>query len=304
MTSSPDTPVEVSAVAAKHGGRLLPPARYRHPGDLIRLIIAGLVLAVTLTVGFAAHATYAGTSAAAVTAVAPSTLPGWVLAGLVQLLFAVGAVTAIAVTLRYRRFRLLAGLAGGAVLAGAALAGTVQLAGGERPRALAAGAGQWSWLTGAPPVVPVLLAAVAGTVAVPWLSRPWRRTAWAALWLAAIARLITGTASPMEVVVAFGPALITLADIGALAASVQAFGGGPGVVLVGAVYLSAAAIAAAAPSPGGLGAIEAALVAGLMGRHAGRTRRFRGAAVPAGDLLAPHHAGWLSWRVLQRRDYV
>jgi hypothetical protein len=42
---------------------------------------------------------------------------------------------------------------------------------------------------------------VAGAVAAaPWLSRPWRRTAWAALWLAAVARLITGTASPMEVV--------------------------------------------------------------------------------------------------------
>ena len=305
MTSSPNTPVDVSAVAAKHGGRLLPPARYRHPGDLIRLIIAGLVLAVTLTVGFAAHATYAGTSAATVTAVAPSTLPGRVLAGLVQLLFVVGAVTAIAVTLRHRRFRLLAGLAGGAVLAGAALAGD-RSAGGRgastrsggrcRPMAVA-----YRRAAGGPGL---LAAAVAGTVAVPWLSRPWRRTAWAALWLAAITRLITGTASPMEAVVAFGPALITLAYIGALAASVQAFGGGPGVVLVGAVYLGAAAIAAAAPSPGGLGAIEAALVAGLMGRHAGRTRRFRGAAVPAGDLLAPHRAGWLSWRVLQRRDYV
>ena len=45
-----------------------------------------------------------------------------------------------------------------------------------------------------------------------------------------------------------GPVLITLAYIGALAASVQAFGGGPGVVLIGAVYLAAAAIAAAAPA--------------------------------------------------------
>ena len=106
MTSSPNTPVEVSAVAAKHGGRLLPPARYRHPGDLIRLILAGLVLAVTLTVGFAAHATYAGTSAATVTAVAPSTLPGRPLAGLVQLLFVVGAVAlagpAVSAVLLYR----------------------------------------------------------------------------------------------------------------------------------------------------------------------------------------------------------
>jgi glycosyltransferase 2 family protein len=56
-----------------------------------------------------------------------------------------------------------------------------------------------------------------------------------------------------------GSALITLAYIGALAASIEAFGGGPGIVLIGAVYLGAAALAAAAPSPGGLGALEAAL---------------------------------------------
>ena len=45
MTKPPETHAEAPAVAAKHGGRLLPPARYRHPGDVIRLIIAGLVLA-------------------------------------------------------------------------------------------------------------------------------------------------------------------------------------------------------------------------------------------------------------------
>ncbi len=128
-----------------------------------------------------------------------------VLGGLVQVLFVVAAVAAVAVALRYRRFRLLASLAGVAVLAGAVVAGIVLLAGGERPRALAAGAGQWPWLTGASLAGPaVLAAAVAGTVAAaPWLSRPWRCTAWAALWLAAITRLITGTASPVEVVVAF-----------------------------------------------------------------------------------------------------
>ena len=108
-------------------------------------------------------------------------------------------------TLRYRRFRLLASLAGVAILASAVLIGIVYLAGGPRPRALAAGAGSWWWLTGASLAGPaVLAAAVAGTVAAaPWLSRPWRRTAWAALWLAAGVRLITGTASPVEVVVAF-----------------------------------------------------------------------------------------------------
>ena len=153
----------------------------------------------------AAAATYAGASAAAITAVAPSTLAGRVLAGLVQALFVVAAVAAVVVTLRHRRFRLLASLVGGAVVASAVVIGIVQLAGGQRPRSLAAGAGQWWWLTGAPLVSPALgAAAVAGTVAAaPWLSRPWRRTAWITLWLAAAVRLITGTAAPMEVVVAF-----------------------------------------------------------------------------------------------------
>ena len=181
------------------------PARYRHPGDLIRLIIAGLVLAGALAVTVLTHATYAGAGAVAVTAVAPSTVAGQVLAGIVQVLFVAAAVAAVAVTLRYRRFRLLVTLVGGAVLAGAVLIGIVELAGGARPRTLAPGAGAWPWLTGVSLAGPALLAAaVAVTVAAaPWLSRPWRRTAWIALWLAAIARLVTGTAAPAEVIVAF-----------------------------------------------------------------------------------------------------
>ena len=192
-------------MAAKHRGWLLPSARYRHPGDVIRLITAGLVLAGALAVTVATHGTYAGASAAAVTAVAPSAVPGRVLAGLVQVLFAAAAVAAIAVMLRYCRFRLLVSLAAAAILASAVLTGIIYLAGGVRPRALAAGAGPWSWFTGASLAGPaVLAAAVAGTVtAAPWLSRPWRRTVWTALWLAAVMRLVTGTASPVEVAVAF-----------------------------------------------------------------------------------------------------
>jgi glycosyltransferase 2 family protein len=205
VTKSPGAPVDLPVAAARHRGRLLPPARYRHPGDVIRLIIAGLVLAAALAVAVAARATYAGASAAAVSGLVPSTVPGRVLGGLVQAGFVAGAVAAVAVTLRHRRFRLLATLAGAAVVAGAVVVGIVLLAGGTRPGALAAGAGPWWWLAGASLAGPVLLAAaVAGVVAAaPWLSRPWRRTAWTALWLAAAARLITGTASPVEVVVAF-----------------------------------------------------------------------------------------------------
>ena len=74
------------------------------------------------------------------------------LAGLVQALFAAAAVAAGVVTLRYHRYRLLAGLVAAAVVASGIVIGIVYLAGGERPRALAAGSGSWSWLiTGTQP---------------------------------------------------------------------------------------------------------------------------------------------------------
>ena len=115
MTKSPETLVVPPVVAAKHGARLLPPARYRHPGDVIRLSTAGLVLAGALAVTITTHATYAGADAAAVTALAPAALAGRVLAGMVLAVLATAAAAAVAATLRYRRFRLLAGLAGAAV---------------------------------------------------------------------------------------------------------------------------------------------------------------------------------------------
>ncbi|HYV80497.1 MAG TPA: hypothetical protein VE979_20430, partial [Streptosporangiaceae bacterium] len=205
MTMSPGTQVRPFAETAKHGGRLLPPARYRHPGDVIRLITAGLVLAGALAVTITTHATYAGASAAAVTALTPAALAGRVLAGLVLAVLVTAAAAAVVVTLRYNRFRLLAGLAGAAVLASAVMTGFMHLAGGQRPRDLAAGAGQWPWLSGGSLAASALLAAaVAVTVAAaPWLARPWRRAAWVTLWLAAVVWLVTGTVSPAEAVVAF-----------------------------------------------------------------------------------------------------
>jgi undecaprenyl-diphosphatase len=102
-----------------------------------------------------------------------------------------------------------------------------------------------------------------------------------------------------------GSALITLAYIGGLVASVQAFGGHAGITEIGAVYLGAAVIAAASPTPGGLGAIEAALVAGLTGIGLAP-----GPAVSAvltyrlATYWLPVIPGWAAWRLLQRRDYV
>jgi undecaprenyl-diphosphatase len=56
---------------------------------------------------------------------------------------------------------------------------------------------------------------------------------------------------------------VTLASAVALWASVQATGGGLSLIAVLAVYLGGSALAAAAPTPGGLGAVEAGLIAGL-----------------------------------------
>lgn len=60
-----------------------------------------------------------------------------------------------------------------------------------------------------------------------------------------------------------GSALITLAYGYALAFSLNSFGRLQPVVTVFAVYLVASALGSLAPTPGGLGAIEAAMVAGL-----------------------------------------
>jgi hypothetical protein len=139
MTKPPETHIKPAVAAAPRGDRLLPPARYRHPGDVIRLIVAGFVLTGALAVTIAAHATYAGASATAVSAPAPSTLAGWVLAGLMQAVFVAAAAVAVVVTLRYRRYRLLLGLAGSAVLASAVVIGIIEPVGGQRSRVLAVG---------------------------------------------------------------------------------------------------------------------------------------------------------------------
>ncbi len=56
---------------------------------------------------------------------------------------------------------------------------------------------------------------------------------------------------------------VTGANMVALAACVAALDGSMGVASIGFVYLTASVVATAAPTPGGLGAVEATLIAGL-----------------------------------------
>jgi glycosyltransferase 2 family protein len=88
-----------------------------------------------------------------------------------------------------------------------------------------------------------------------------------------------------------------------LAASVALFGGGVSFPEVGAAYLVAAALGSAAPTPGGLGAIEAALVTALTGYGMAS-----GPAVSAAltfrlvTYWLPMLPGWFMFQQMQRRE--
>jgi undecaprenyl-diphosphatase len=102
-----------------------------------------------------------------------------------------------------------------------------------------------------------------------------------------------------------GAMVITLGYLVCLYLSTRAFGGGLDLATVGAVYLAGAAIAAAAPTPGGLGALEAALIAGLVAAGMDHT-----VAVPAVFLYRlatfwlPILTGWAAFAWLRRSEYV
>jgi glycosyltransferase 2 family protein len=152
-----------------------------------------------------------------------------------------------------------------------------------------------------------VLLAVAGLVLATRPARRWARTQLVPGLRSALRSLRRAAASPVKIcMLVGGSALITLAYIGGLAASVEAFTSrGPSLAVIGAVYLGAAALAAAAPTPGGLGAIEAALIAGLIG-----VGLAAGPAVSAVLLYRlttywlPIVPGWLAWRWLQRKEYL
>ena len=77
-------------------------------------------------------------------------------------------------------------------------------------------------------------------------------------------RIATVAQRPLKLLEGVGGALLlNLAYIGVLAACVAAFGGELNLALIAVVYLAGATLGQAAPTPGGMGAVEAALAAGL-----------------------------------------
>ena len=155
----------------------------------------------------------------------------------------------------------------------------------------------------------LILAVIAAVIGLTLATRPGRRFAGRKL-LPALQSSMTSLGQvakrPVKLLMLVGgSALITLAYIAGLAAATRAFGGGASFAAIGAVYLGAAAIAAASGSPGGLGALEAALVAGLTGIGVESA-----VAVPAvlsyriATYWLPVAPGWAALYLLQRRDLV
>ncbi|MGA1329293.1 MAG: lysylphosphatidylglycerol synthase transmembrane domain-containing protein [Candidatus Nanopelagicales bacterium] len=100
-----------------------------------------------------------------------------------------------------------------------------------------------------------------------------------------------------------GSILMNLAYILCLAASIRAFGNNTELITVAFIYLAGATLGSLAPTPGGLGAVEAVLVAALIA-----------GGLPAGTAISvtllyrlvtfwlPVLPGWLSLNYLTRRE--
>lgn len=119
-----------------------------------------------------------------------------------------------------------------------------------------------------------------------------------------IPRLLDVAQRPAKLAEGIGGALLlTAAYILCLAASVRAVGGSVPIASIAVVYLTGSAIGSAVPTPGGLGAVEAALSAGLTAAG------LPGAKALSAVLLfrtltfwLPVPLGWLSMNYLQRHD--
>jgi uncharacterized membrane protein YbhN (UPF0104 family) len=116
-------------------------------------------------------------------------------------------------------------------------------------------------------------------------------------------RLVAMLRQPRRVLLGLAGAMIlNLAYAAALTAAVYAYGGSLAYPTVGFVYLAAGAIGSAAPTPGGIGAVEAALAAGLTAAGLDGTTAVQAALLfRAATFWIPVVPGWLSFQWLQRR---
>ncbi|HEX5588036.1 MAG TPA: lysylphosphatidylglycerol synthase transmembrane domain-containing protein, partial [Acidimicrobiia bacterium] len=139
---------------------------------------------------------------------------------------------------------------------------------------------------------------------------PWVRRTLAERLVPVLRRSVSGLGAvlrqPLKLLLLLGGSfIVTSGYVTAMYFATRAFGGDLTFAQVGAVYLVGSAVASAAPTPGGLGALEAAVIAGLVA--AGMPNSV---AVPAVFLFRlatfwfPILPGWASFTFMQREDYL
>ena len=148
MTNPSGMQVAAGEPQARRAGRVLSATRYRHPGDVIRLIAAALVLAVTGAIAALVPSAALRPDAAEVGGTGPGTAAGQVLTGLVQVTIAGAALVLPVAGLRRRRFRVIATVAGGFAAAAALMAVIMYLTGQGALGPLTAGLRRHSWRWG------------------------------------------------------------------------------------------------------------------------------------------------------------
>ena len=116
-------------------------------------------------------------------------------------------------------------------------------------------------------------------------------------------RLVEVAQDPRKLIEGMGGALVlSLSYIACLSACVAAFGGSVPIAKIGVVYLTGSALGSIIPTPGGLGAVEAALTAGLTA--AGVPGGVAVSAVLMFRLLTfwlPVPFGWAAFNYLERK---
>jgi len=151
-----------------------------------------------------------------------------------------------------------------------------------------------------------LIAGGVAVVAAIGLALPWSRALLTTRVLPATKRSLVNVAEiarqPGKMIELFGGSLIiTMGYILALAVAVSAFGVGPAFTSIALVYLVGSVVSSVAPTPGGIGAVEATLIAGLT--SAGMTSTTAIAAVILFRLATfwiPLLPGWGALLMLQR----
>lgn len=151
----------------------------------------------------------------------------------------------------------------------------------------------------------VIAVAVATLLAVPQTRARLASAVWPHL-RGVLPRLLDAISNPLRLGLSAGAnLLLSVAYLAALVAALWSVGAHPAILAAAVVYLAGNAVGSAAPTPGGLGGVEAVLAAGLtaIGIPAHQ-------AIPAvlifrmATFWLPIPAGWVCYQVLQRRGVL